>query len=1364
MAKQLFSADDFVNKESFEKLQKSMLQFFAAMDAGFKEFGKVSEKIISEQEKIKKSTESLYKELDTLSKSTLQNSRVTKAQREEFAKLESQILNNLTAYQKYNTVLKGNEAILKEEKKKIDEVKKSYEKAKESVENSGKAQEKKTNQTRNLSKELSALKKKYENLSDAERETSGNDLLRRIEKINSELAERRKEIKRVTDAQKEAEKAAKERAKEEAKAAKLAEKSAKEQTTAYGRLKAEYREAANVAKELSSRAREVAEKQGKSSKAFKELAIEAKKASKRAKELSDDLKDIEGNVGQFQRNVGNYASAFSGLTDVFGNTAGEAGGVIDTLGGIDLAGGAAVAGITILITGIVTLTQQLSKATKEQERFATLTNKTGEELQDFTANAQALASTFALDVDKVGESLSRAETVFGIDGKQAFDILSKGLIQAGARAEEVLENVEQFGQNAKALGFTFEEFIAISSTAVQKGAKDVDRVGDLVNNARTELQRLKAVDLKGILSAEDLREADKVLTDFQSGAIKGTKAVEFFSQKIIDLGVNSREGGELLTKVFTGVGEEGFSVELLESFTDIDGAVEGLTKNLTQAEKKQIELIVATRDANEALLEISAAIGFTSGGFAIAFQRIKEAVFEAVLFVIESLQNAKDRFQAIFEVIFGGADEVGQALDGVKTALNTILDVLGVVFDAVSNAGGVFAPILEGAQFTTALFKAIGGTAERIFGIDIPNYFEVITNALSEVYNFFQIVFNGLSTDWDNFILQLSEFSPFLSELFIPFAGILETISGIFSDLGKKLSALIPDELIATIGVFKEEFANAYNDITKRQKELSDAREADKKAEQERQRAATDAAEKEIKNTEKLTKKKISSTKSVNNELIKARQDLANKLLEIEIVRLESEIEKEDLSLVEKVKLANQLGVKKQELAKQQATFDKENASREIANAEELAITVQSIETESAETVRVINKETADQIKKFNQEILDQRNAILEETKSIEGKISDIRLENAELESEAFIQSLKQQIVLNQERLDNEKLSQNERLALLQQNAELERKIIAETERVRLESLEKQRLAEITQIKERIAENKVLAEKSPELVKELTAQNETLQEQINEINKKYASERLIIQQETAEQELDISNKTAAKSTKVLEENAMKRRELLGEILGGGALDAYEKAENERISNIENENERVRAQFALKLKMMALEIALAKLKNPDANVENQVAGLGRAGAGGLLSALGGGLFEGGYTGDKALFVDKNGREAVDFVHKNEWVASEKLTKANPKTSRIIESLEGFQRTGNEVFLNRITNGYENFNTELQRLKLENGMRRESQAIDYDKLGATLAKYIPEVSIKEKADSHIFQKRTDQKLRIIEVQERVNRYRF
>lgn len=112
-----------------------------------------------------------------------------------------------------------------------------------------------------------------------------------------------KATKAITQAT-EAESKAKER---QAKASEIAANKAKLETSEYNKLSKAFLAAAKEAKDLGAQ--------------YGVLDKRAQAAAKRANELNDRLKAIDGSVGNFQRNVGNYKSAFDGIGKGIGGIA-----------------------------------------------------------------------------------------------------------------------------------------------------------------------------------------------------------------------------------------------------------------------------------------------------------------------------------------------------------------------------------------------------------------------------------------------------------------------------------------------------------------------------------------------------------------------------------------------------------------------------------------------------------------------------------------------------------------------------------------------------------------------------------------------------------------------------------------------------------------------------------------------------------------------------------------------------------------------------------------------------------------------------------------------------------------------------------
>lgn len=133
-------------------------------------------------------------------------------------------------------------------------------------------------------------------------------------------------------------------------------------------------------------------------------------------------------------------------------------------------------------------------ATAEQQLGAFLDE---DGITAFTTRAAAIGQVFDKDVNEV---LAKSRTFisnFGLDGKQAGDLIALTMQKAGTGMDDVLDTLDEYSQLLKEAGFSAEEFSGRLTIGVQAGTRDTDKLAD----AMKEMQiRLKAGDTTEALS------------------------------------------------------------------------------------------------------------------------------------------------------------------------------------------------------------------------------------------------------------------------------------------------------------------------------------------------------------------------------------------------------------------------------------------------------------------------------------------------------------------------------------------------------------------------------------------------------------------------------------------------------------------------------------------------------------------------------------------------------------------------------------------------------------------------------------------------------------------------------------------------
>jgi hypothetical protein len=196
-------------------------------------------------------------------------------------------------------------------------------------------------------------------------------------------------------------------------------------------------------------------------KEFKNAALDGSKTTeeldamqKEIQQLDKTLKNVDGQVGQFQRNVGNYPKTFAKVTrsllqsipgfEAFNSTLRDGEGRLTGFGKALIGGFVAFQAAKLVGQAMKRLDEFISKINETRETVAEFSGAYGEDLDKLTASTTALADTFNTDaktISKAAESLSKQ---LGIGFEDALVKLEGALVEGQGNAEDYLNNIAEF--------------------------------------------------------------------------------------------------------------------------------------------------------------------------------------------------------------------------------------------------------------------------------------------------------------------------------------------------------------------------------------------------------------------------------------------------------------------------------------------------------------------------------------------------------------------------------------------------------------------------------------------------------------------------------------------------------------------------------------------------------------------------------------------------------------------------------------------------------------------------------------------------------------------------------------------------------
>lgn len=338
---------------------------------------------------------------------------------------------------------------------------------------------------------------------------------------------------------------------------------------------------------------------------------------------------ISGSFGDSLQSLGNAGSVLEGLSGfgkIFQNK------WLLGLGAV----GAAGAGIGWWVN----YNNGLTEATRLTQQF---TEKSGEDLNAYRTEVQAIADFYGKDFKEVLIGANAVSKQFGISAEESLKLIQDGFI-AGADANgEFLDTLREYPAYFKEAGISAETFIAITAQAAKSGIYS-DKGVDVIKEGNLRIREMTtatAAALEGIgISADEVQE------QLKSGQKTTFDIIQMVSERLNELPDSASVVGTALADIFGGPGEDA-GLQYIRTLKDIKtnlGDVKAETGELGKAQEDMIE--------SQKLLSKELALLFdaTGGSFETMSAKIKSSIAsmtaDLLSFVrrgIESVEELSER-------------------------------------------------------------------------------------------------------------------------------------------------------------------------------------------------------------------------------------------------------------------------------------------------------------------------------------------------------------------------------------------------------------------------------------------------------------------------------------------------------------------------------------------------------------------------------------------------------------------------------------------------------------------------------------------------------------------------------------------------
>lgn len=422
-------------------------------------------------------------------------------------------------------------------------------------------------------------------------------------------------------------------------------------------------------------------------KDYKDLAASERGATEQAQKLlieiqklDKELKDIDMSVGQHQRKVGEYSSAFEGLGSVL---QGDLSGALGATG----AGLAAVAAIEIGTQVVVAIKEITDGVIQLRGEVQQLTGATEDDLKQFTGDIASIAKVFKVETNDVLLAANALSKNTGATFSESLKLIEQGFLSGANANGEFLDTVKEYPTFFGGASDGAEEFIGLITQQVKSGVfsdKGIDAFKE-ANLSLSNLSKAATDALKGIgITSIDLKA--KIDKDGIGGAIA------LVSEKMGKLGKDSPAVQKALADVFKSAGEDVGAQFIIDNFSQMDTKMVDLIDTTNQLTVNQQQLLKDEKEWQQVQSDLTDSLSGTGINLDSLLIQVKTLALEGLVSLINIVKDTINIFKPFFDIVaevvspLFEANETTSKLGDTFTKVASPIKRIETAIKGVSNA------------------------------------------------------------------------------------------------------------------------------------------------------------------------------------------------------------------------------------------------------------------------------------------------------------------------------------------------------------------------------------------------------------------------------------------------------------------------------------------------------------------------------------------------------------------------------------------------------------------------------------------------------------------------------------------------------
>jgi hypothetical protein len=415
-------------------------------------------------------------------------------------------------------------------------------------------------------------------------------------------------------------------------------------------------------------------------KRYKDLAAAGKESSAEAiklrgdiNELDKQLKKIDANVGQFQRNVGGYTQALeqffprisSGIgqvTNGFKAAQGAAGGFNKALGFIGLA-------VTV-ITGIIDALQSAKETAREfndiQGRLAQTTDLSKLAIQEQSATIVALSRTYEASTNEILNAANTLSKEFGISLGNSLELIEAGF-RKGANAQgDFIDQLREYPAQFAAAGGSAEEFLSVLIRAQNEGIYS-DKGIDAIKEFGLRIREQTTATRDALTNAFGPKFTQELFDGINKGSITTVQALKRVSKGLQDTSLTAAQVQTVIADTFGGAGEDA-GLRYLQLLGDIEGKTDDVVASTNEYESQQLRIFRSNQQLAQSQSLLADSIGASNKDFEILGNTLKTLGNNILAGVIWYFRNLKVGVSSFFDAISAFVETEGGIVKKIQAA------------------------------------------------------------------------------------------------------------------------------------------------------------------------------------------------------------------------------------------------------------------------------------------------------------------------------------------------------------------------------------------------------------------------------------------------------------------------------------------------------------------------------------------------------------------------------------------------------------------------------------------------------------------------------------------------------------------------